>query len=182
MKIGQLDLHCGNCKIIDHCGEPYSDICICSESRFENVEEDTFLKLIETSTKKSKKARINDVYKRLKNSVNGLTVYFDGDGTWYASPWELEKTRQWIIKEYQLDDDLELEECDIEKDGMWCETNDKKDIDELGDYDESCKGGLGDLRRGLEDNRTVEKVTSFKEVLTMQGVSKEPYIIATTNY
>jgi hypothetical protein len=65
MKIGELDMHCGNCKIIEHCGEPYSDIAICHEKRFENVEEDKFLELIETSKRKSKKARINDVYKRL---------------------------------------------------------------------------------------------------------------------
>lgn len=67
MKIGQLDMHCGNCEIIDHCGEPYSDICICVESRFKDVDEETFLKLIETSTRKSKKARINDVYKKLNH-------------------------------------------------------------------------------------------------------------------
>lgn len=65
MKIGELDMHCGECKIIEHCDEPYSDVCICDESRFENVEEDTFLKLVEISTRKSKKARIKDVYKRL---------------------------------------------------------------------------------------------------------------------
>lgn len=66
MKIGNLDMRCGECKLMDYCGEPFPDICICTQSRFENVEEDTFLKLIETSTRKSKKARINDVYKRLK--------------------------------------------------------------------------------------------------------------------
>jgi hypothetical protein len=67
LKIGELDKHCGNCKIIDHCGEPYSDICICSESRFKDVDEYDFLTLIETSTRKSKKSRINDVYKRLNS-------------------------------------------------------------------------------------------------------------------
>lgn len=66
MKIGELNMHCGNCKIIDHCDEPFSDICICTQPRFENIQEDTFLKLIETSTRKGKKARINDVYKKLK--------------------------------------------------------------------------------------------------------------------
>ncbi|HDK7314637.1 TPA: hypothetical protein PTV97_003800 [Clostridium botulinum] len=65
MKIGELGMCCGSCKIIDHCGEPYSDVCICTESRFKNVEENTFLQLIETSQRKSKKARINDVYKIL---------------------------------------------------------------------------------------------------------------------
>lgn len=66
MEIGKLNMHCGICSLIDYCGEPYSDICICSESRFKNVEEDIFLKLIETSKKKNKKSKINDVYKRLK--------------------------------------------------------------------------------------------------------------------
>lgn len=65
MKIGELNMRCGECALIDHCGELYLEICICGEKRFENVNEETFLKLIETSTKKSKKARINDVYKKL---------------------------------------------------------------------------------------------------------------------
>ncbi|EPS56417.1 hypothetical protein [Clostridium botulinum] len=65
MKIGELGMHCGECTLIEHCGEPYSDVCICTESRFENVEENTFLQLIETSQRKSKKARINDVHKKL---------------------------------------------------------------------------------------------------------------------
>ncbi|APU60216.1 hypothetical protein [Clostridium botulinum] len=67
MKIGELEMHCGNCKIIDHCGETYSDICICTESRFKNVDETKFLKLIEVSRRKTKKARIKDVYKKLKS-------------------------------------------------------------------------------------------------------------------
>lgn len=71
MKIGELDMHCGNCKIIDHCGEPWSDIAICCEHRFEDVSEDEFLQLIETYKRKSKKARINDVFKRLKE-LKGL--------------------------------------------------------------------------------------------------------------
>lgn len=65
MKIGKLNMHCGECKLIDHCGEPFSDIAICYEDRFKDVDEDKFLQLIETSKRKSKKARINDVYKRL---------------------------------------------------------------------------------------------------------------------
>lgn len=65
MKIGALDMRCGECTLLDHCGEPYSEICICSEKRFEEVQEETFLKLIESSTRKSKKARINDAYKKL---------------------------------------------------------------------------------------------------------------------
>lgn len=68
MKIGELNMHCGNCKLIDHCGEPYSEIAICTEKRFKDVDEDKFLQLIQTSKRKSKKARINDVYKRLNTN------------------------------------------------------------------------------------------------------------------
>lgn len=119
------------------------------------------------------------------NKENGMKVYFDGDGDWYVSPWEIEKTRQWIIENYQLDEELELEECDLDNDGMWYETNDLKDIATLGDSDECQKGNIGnmgDLRKGIEDKNIVEKVISFREVIKSQGYSGEPYIIATTNY
>ena len=65
MKIGELDMHCGNCNIIEYCDEPYKDVCICCDRRFEDVEENKFIELAETSKKKSKIAIINDVYKRL---------------------------------------------------------------------------------------------------------------------
>lgn len=61
MRIGELDMHCGNCKIIDYCDEPFSNICICCDSRFEDVEEKKFIELAEKSTKISKEAIINDV-------------------------------------------------------------------------------------------------------------------------
>ncbi|EJO5349046.1 hypothetical protein NRP93_003198 [Clostridium botulinum] len=67
MKIGELGMHCGECTLIEHCGEPWSDIAICTESRFNNIDKDKFLQLVKTSKKKSKKAKINDVYKRLIN-------------------------------------------------------------------------------------------------------------------
>lgn len=115
------------------------------------------------------------------NIENGMKVYFDGDSEWYASPWDLEKTRLWIIENYQLDKNFELEECDLDNDCMWYETNDKKDIEELGDYDEQCKGGIGDLRRGIEDKSIIERLMTFREVLKIQGYSNKPYEIATTN-
>lgn len=58
-------MHCGECNIIDYCGEPFSDICICGERRFEDIDEAEFIKLAETSKRKSKRAIINDAYKRL---------------------------------------------------------------------------------------------------------------------
>lgn len=69
MKIGKLDMHCGECSIINYCDEPFSDICICTERRFKNIDESEFIKLAETSKKKSKKAIINEVYKKLKTTI-----------------------------------------------------------------------------------------------------------------
>lgn len=65
MKIGDLDMHCGDCKIIDYCGDPYSEICICREQRFKNIEEARFIELAETSKMKSKREIVDDVHKRL---------------------------------------------------------------------------------------------------------------------
>lgn len=117
-----------------------------------------------------------------KNIEKGMKVYFDGDSEWYASPWKLEKTRQWIIENYQLDKDFELEECDLDNDCMWYETNEPEDIAGLGDYDEQCKGGIGDLRKGIEDKSIVEKLMTFRDVLKLRKSSNEPYVIASTNY
>lgn len=58
-------MRCGKCSIIEYCDEPFSEICICKERKFENVEEHRFLELAETTKRKSKKAIINDVAKRL---------------------------------------------------------------------------------------------------------------------
>ena len=72
MKIGKLDMHCGECNIIDYCGESFSDISICMEKRFENVEEKDFIKLAKTSTKPTGRKLIDDVYKRLSEKEDDI--------------------------------------------------------------------------------------------------------------
>lgn len=64
MKMEELGMHCGDCKIIDYCNN-YEDTPPCSQPRFENVEVDRFLELAKTSKRGSKNALINDVYKRV---------------------------------------------------------------------------------------------------------------------
>jgi len=115
---------------------------------------------------------------------SNLKVYFDGDSTWYATPWDKEKTIDWLIEKLYLDEDIAecLKECDLDDGCMWYETNDPKDVEELGDYDEVGNGGIGDLRKGIEDKNTVEKLMSFREVIELQGDSENPYIIASTDY
>ena len=38
MKIGTLRQHCGQCSIIDYCGNPYG-FCICTNGRFHDLDE-----------------------------------------------------------------------------------------------------------------------------------------------
>jgi len=66
MKIGELDQHCGNCKVIGFCGEPYNEICLCCSSDLENVEEQKYIEFAETSKRHSKKAIMNDVIRKLQ--------------------------------------------------------------------------------------------------------------------
>lgn len=42
MKIGELDQHCGNCTIIDLCGEPFSEVCLCCREELSKVDESTY--------------------------------------------------------------------------------------------------------------------------------------------
>jgi hypothetical protein len=121
------------------------------------------------------------------NKENGLKVFMVSDSDWYASPFEIDDFICWFRGHIDDSDDYEtmeslIEECDLDKDCMWYETNSEEDIKALGDYDEQCKGGIGDLRRGIEDKRIIEKLMTFREVIKLQGKSSEPYLVATTNY
>jgi len=49
MKIGEMEQHCGECKLIDYCGNPYQELCLCCDSRFENMEVDEYISLAETA-------------------------------------------------------------------------------------------------------------------------------------
>lgn len=42
MKLGKLEMHCGECSVIELCGEPYEEICLCCNSTLEDMEEETY--------------------------------------------------------------------------------------------------------------------------------------------
>lgn len=129
----------------------------------------------------------------MDKTENKMKVYFDGDSNWYASPWNLEKTKKQVCKEFELsEEEIELEECNIDTEGMWIETNNAEDIKRLGDSDEVVgieivngmhkrKVGFGDLERNSDYGSGVAKYISFRDVIKMDGRSEKPYIIATTN-
>lgn len=116
------------------------------------------------------------------NIENGMKVYFDGDSEWYASPLNLDETRKWAIKEFGYGEELEFEECDLDCNGTWIVTEDEEHIKALGNYDERCLGGIGDLRKSRMEHDKVDRLTSFRDILKRNGYSKDPYEIASTNY
>lgn len=46
MKIGKLKQNCGNCGVIEFCGDPFC-YCLCADERFKKMEETEYKKLAE---------------------------------------------------------------------------------------------------------------------------------------
>jgi len=45
-EIGNLDQHCGNCGVVEHCGDPFY-YCLCHDERFTNITEEKYKDLAE---------------------------------------------------------------------------------------------------------------------------------------
>lgn len=50
MKIGELQDHCGNCKLISYCAEPYESPHLCVYEELEDVDEETYRQIAENIT------------------------------------------------------------------------------------------------------------------------------------
>ena len=126
--------------------------------------------------------------------MGDLKVYKLNDYEWYITPWSLEKTLEWYNKEFEDDLTVELvEECDVYNQGMWFETNDEDDIEELGDSDEiidyikTPKGIKRSAQFGnlMRRDGIVYKYCSFKVVIEEQYSDEEllePEVIATIEW
>ena len=64
MKIGELDDHCGRCKLIELCGEPYSDVHICAREKLKNITVDEYKTKVEEIRKTSKRNWSNSTLER----------------------------------------------------------------------------------------------------------------------
>ena len=118
-----------------------------------------------------------------KCDIEKVKVYKMNDDSWFASKWDKEKTHQSHNNEIDDNDIVDVVECDLDKDGMWWTTEDKADIEALGEADElvsdTLKPTIGDLMRKSYE---VYKFTSFREVLEISEDFTEPYEIATTEW
>jgi hypothetical protein len=115
--------------------------------------------------------------------IDKVKIYKMNDYSWFASKWDMEKTNEYYNQKVDDNDIEDVEECDLDKDGMWWETTDKADIEMLGEFDEvtsdTSKISIGDLMcRGGE----IYKFTSFRDVLAENKDFTEPYEIATTEW
>jgi hypothetical protein len=115
--------------------------------------------------------------------IDKVKVFKMNDYSWFASKFDMEKTNEYYNQEIDDNDIEDVEECDLDKDGMWWETTDKADIEKLGEADELVddigKTSVGDLMR--RDSQ-VYKFTSFRKVLEESNDFTEPYEIATTEW
>ncbi|WP_051624311.1 hypothetical protein [Clostridium akagii] len=122
------------------------------------------------------------------NGENELKIFAPNDSEWYVSPLGKEDFIIWFIKHLDSSETFEemlenTEECNLDNDYMWCPTENKEDIEELGDNDEiNDINGDGYLRRGREDSKVVEKLISFRQAMKLIEIPKEPYCISTTGY
>lgn len=114
--------------------------------------------------------------------MENLKIYRLDDCSWFVAH-DLMEFLNWYNKNIdsitEPDDLSELEVIEPEDGTMWSDTNiTPEDIEELGEYDEHCKGGIGDLmRRGGE----IFKKQTFADVLGDADI-KEPYEIASTEW
>ena len=65
MKIGELDQHCGECAVMGYCADPYENLCLCTDSRLENVDEERYIELAEQSRKATNEDICEDVINKL---------------------------------------------------------------------------------------------------------------------
>lgn len=119
--------------------------------------------------------------------MENVKVFRMNECEWYASKWDLKETNDWYEKNIAENDIDEVEEMDLELEGMWVETTDKKDIERLGDKEIVTRHDLakdnyklGDL---LRVGDSIFKFISYKEAIEKDiagyGVDfEEPYLIA----
>lgn len=67
MKIGNLPTDkCGECPLIDWCGDPYEEPHFCCDGRFGGIRVATYIRMAESSRKGSKRAISEDVLSRIR--------------------------------------------------------------------------------------------------------------------
>lgn len=126
--------------------------------------------------------------------MNSIKVYKMNDYEWWASRLDPRETLDVYLKEYGLDEeDNPLEdiiECDIDKEGMWWETESEIDLKTLGDLDEivNYEEINGRARRRPKFGNLMRRCGSvfayipFREAIERNGIYEDPFMIASTEW
>ena len=109
--------------------------------------------------------------------MNDIKVYQMNEYDWVATPFDLEKTIQWYMDEVgMLEEEIQdVRECDIEKEGTWCEVTGIIDMEQIKEKQAIGDKKFGDMKKQFG---TVWIYTSFKDAIIND--IKEPYIISST--
>ncbi len=74
-KLKELDQHCGNCGVMDLCGEPFSEICLCAREEIGELTEEEYRQQAEEIRKKwprkGNKAVEKIICKRMEERQDG---------------------------------------------------------------------------------------------------------------
>jgi len=115
-----------------------------------------------------------------------VKIYKMDEYSWYATDWDFDKTLDWYqnnITELEDSEIDEIEECDIDKEGMWWNTTNPKDLKQLDLNDELSASSknitFGDLMRSGDE---VFKYISFRKAIELSGKFTEPFEIANTEW
>lgn len=119
-----------------------------------------------------------------------IKVFRINECEWWVTRGYAEDLIKWYNENIADTEDNEVELCDLDKEGMWYLTKDKKDIEELGDSDELIgfeivngqhkhKVQFGDLMKKYGE---VYKFIPFRESIKFNLDFKEPYCIASTEW
>lgn len=111
-----------------------------------------------------------------------LKIFQIDEYSWYVAH-DLMEFLNWYHKNINSIDEpdelCELKMIEPEDGCMWRDSNiTPEDIETLGDDDEHCRGGVGDLKRVHGE---IYKMQTFADVLGDEDI-KEPYEIASTEW
>lgn len=116
---------------------------------------------------------------------NEIKVLKMNDYEWYATKWSIEETNKWYKENIAENDIEDIGICDLDKHGVWCPTEDEKDIEKLKDtdkvirIDDEHKLMFGNL---IKMDGEVYKYISLREAILKNADFREPYCIASTEW
>ena len=76
--VGKMDSHCGDCYLIEWCGEPFCEPYLCHDNRFETIRIAEYLTFAKASTVKTKDVDTSEVKRDDYTTDNDYDEAIDG--------------------------------------------------------------------------------------------------------